>query len=64
MIRMEVTCDRCRAVIVVDRTKLAIASGPLRAVRVDDNGESIIDLCRECAEALLAWLRPERPVRN
>ena len=64
MVKLEVSCDRCRAVIMADRTRLAIACGPLRTIHVDDNGEAVIDLCRECAEALLAWLRPEGPVRN
>jgi hypothetical protein len=49
---------------MVDRTKLVIATGSLRAVHVNDDGEAVIDLCRECAEALLAWLRPEGPVRK
>jgi hypothetical protein len=64
MVKIEVSCDRCRAVIMVDRTRLAIDCGPLRTVRVNDNGEAVIDLCRECAEALLARLRPEGPMRN
>jgi hypothetical protein len=64
MVKIEVSCDRCRAVIVADRTRLAIACGPLRAARVDDSGEAAVDLCRGCAEAWLAWLRPEGPVRD
>ena len=57
MIKIEVSCDRCRVVIAADRTKLAIETGPLRTVQVNANGEAVIDLCPPCAEALLAWLR-------
>jgi hypothetical protein len=64
VVKLEVSCDRCRAVITTDRTRLTIETGPLRAVQVNDSGEAVIDLCRECAEALLAWLRPEGPVRK
>jgi hypothetical protein len=60
VVKLEVSCDRCRAVIPADRTKLAIETGPLRAVQVNGNEEAVIDLCRECAEALLAWLRAGR----
>jgi hypothetical protein len=64
VVKTEVSCDRCRAVVTADRTRLAIEAGPLRGVVATDSGESAIDLCRTCAEALLAWLRPEGPVRN
>jgi hypothetical protein len=60
VVGFEVSCDRCRAVIAADRTKLAIEAGPLLTVQVNGNGEAVIDLCRECAEALLAWLRASR----
>ena len=62
MVKTEVNCDRGRAVIAADRTRLAIACGPLRAARVDDSGEAGVDLCWGCAEAFLSWLRsgPER----
>ena len=56
MVRIEVTCDRCRVVIPADRTKLAVEAGPLRTQQAG-GGESAIDLCRECAAALSAWLR-------
>jgi hypothetical protein len=53
MVKLEVNCDRCQVAIVADRTRLAVATGPLRAAQVDDNGEAVIDLCRGCAEGLL-----------
>jgi hypothetical protein len=64
VVKTEVSCDRCQAIISADRTKLAIETGPLRTVQADANGEAVIDLCRECAEALRTWLRRSEPVRN
>lgn len=57
MVKIEVSCDRCRVIISAERTKLAIESGPLRTLGVDGNGETGVDPCRECAEALPARLR-------
>jgi hypothetical protein len=56
MVRVEVTCDKCGAIITADRSKLVAESGPLRAQRGGSESEPTLDLCRECAEALLAWL--------
>jgi hypothetical protein len=47
-----VRCDRCDEVITADRTVLRVESGPLRGRREQ------VDLCDECAQALVAWLRP------
>jgi hypothetical protein len=58
VIKIEVSCDRCRAVISADRTKLAVETGPLRTLRANADGEAVVDLCRECAEAFAMWLRP------
>jgi hypothetical protein len=57
VVKNEVSCDKCRAVIVTDRTKLVIETGPLRKILITDSGESVVDLCPRCAEAWLAWLR-------
>jgi hypothetical protein len=57
VVKVEVRCDRCRAVISADRSKLAVESGPLRNLRTDADGEAVVDLCRECAEAFATWLR-------
>lgn len=57
MVRTEVTCDRCRAVIAAERSKLVAEAGPLRDLRADGSGEPVFDLCRSCAEAWLEWLR-------
>jgi hypothetical protein len=53
MVKLEVSCDRCRAAIPADRTRLTVETGPLRAILTSDSGEPAVDLCRECAEALL-----------
>jgi hypothetical protein len=58
VVKIEVSCDRCRAVIVADRTKLTVETGPLRTLRTDADGEAVVDLCRECAAAFATWLRP------
>jgi hypothetical protein len=58
VVKIEVSCDRCRAVISADRTKLVVETGPLRTLRAVANGEAVIDLCRECGEELAVWLRP------
>jgi hypothetical protein len=38
VVKVEVSCDRCRAVISADRSKLAIETGPLRTLPANDNG--------------------------
>jgi hypothetical protein len=61
VVKTEVSCDRCQAGIVADRTKLAIETGPLQATLATDLGSSHIDLCTDCARALLTWLRTSVP---
>jgi hypothetical protein len=56
VVKIEVTCDRCRTIITADRTKLAIETGPLQTTLATDPGSSHIDLCTDCARALLTWL--------
>ncbi len=53
MTQTTVVCDRCRAIITVDRTPLRVDSGPFRHVLGDVGA---VDLCRSCAEAFAAWL--------
>jgi hypothetical protein len=64
VVKIEVICDRCRAAISTDRSKLIVETGPLRSLPANDNGEVAIDLCRACAGAFRAWLLSSAPVRN
>jgi hypothetical protein len=49
VVKIEVTCDKCRTIITADRTKLAIETGPLQTTLATDPGSSHIDLCTDCA---------------
>ena len=60
-VKHQVQCDKCGSPIAADRTRISIECGPLRGVVATDSGESVVDLCRSCAEAFLSWLRPAAP---
>lgn len=51
MVEQRITCDRCGETIKADRTLLTPECGPLR-----ESGRPPIDLCPDCAGALLDWL--------
>jgi hypothetical protein len=48
-------CDRCRSVILADRTVLDTRCGPLRPTMPR------IELCADCASLLRNWLRHAEP---
>lgn len=52
MIKSTCYCDRCKLAITASRTELDVLSGPMRYQFEGD----AIDLCFECANALVVWL--------
>ena len=52
MIKSTCYCDRCKQAISASRTELDVLSGPMRNQLDYDS----IDLCFECANALVVWL--------
>lgn len=49
-------CDKCRRVILEDRTVLVVGAGPLLKT-----GTEALDLCLDCQGLFMSWLREGSP---
>jgi hypothetical protein len=56
MVQQTVICDACRQVVIESRTRLAIDCGPAHEAGIRE-----ADLCRDCGERLLDFLRSGAP---